>query len=173
MDRTSYEHLARFDLPDLDEASRPLRRSPIGVICVLKWAAAAGVLFFAACAVLQLGYCMAAERTLSQATRAGVIEAMLPRATRESIIQTIERRLVGHPISISALQITIQQNDAPLQRVFRLADDDHISVALSVPANSVLPAWLRAVNSWTGDSRIEARAEQRMPSRQLRMTSRN
>jgi hypothetical protein len=123
--------------------------------------------------LLQLAYCVAAERALLHAARAGVLEATLPRATRESVVETIERRLVGYSISDRALQIALQMNDAPVQRAYRLAEGDRVSVALAMPANAVLPGWLRAVNLWTGGSLIEARAEKQMPSRGLRMADRS
>jgi hypothetical protein len=166
--RTSFELLAHFDAPDVDQVSRPSIEPTVGVICVLKWVAAAGVLFVAACTLLRLGCCIAAERSLSHAARAGVLEATLPRATRESVIATIERRLLHRSMSSDALQITIQQNGAPMQRVFQLADQDRVSVALSLPTCAVLPAWLRAVYFWTGDSPLQARAEQRIPGREFR-----
>lgn len=161
--RTSLDLLAHFDAPKLDESSR----ATIGVTCVLKWAAALGVLFFAACILLQLAYCIAAERTLAHAARAGALEATLPRATRDSITATIQRPLARRSISLGALRIAIQQNHAPLPRVFRLADDDHVSVVLSLPSDAVLPPWLHAMNSWTGNPLIRARAEQQIPGRRI------
>jgi len=165
----SLELLAHFDSRKLDEAPR----APIGTIAVLKWAAAMGVLFFAAGVLLQLTYCIAAERTLSNAARAGVLEATLPRATRDSIVRTIEHRLAGRSVSPGSLQIAIQKNDAPLQRIYRLAEDDRVSVTLALPFSAVSPTWLRAMTFWTGDPPVRARAEQRIPGRRLRMAARH
>jgi hypothetical protein len=171
MDSTSasLELLAHFDSLDLDESSRP----PIGVIDVLKWAVALSVIFFAGCVLLQLGYCMAAERVLSHAARAGALEATLPRATRESVVQSIERRLPDISYAASDLQIAIRHNDAPIQRVFRLADDDRVSVTISLPVDAALPTWLRKVGFWRDAPRVEASAERRVPGRQLAMTGRD
>jgi hypothetical protein len=171
--RTSFDLLAHFDSHEAGEDSRQPLRPPIGVVCVLTWAVAAGVLFFAACTLLQLGYCIAAERALLRAARAGMLEATLPRATHESIVKNIERRLVDYSIPAGALQITLRQNDAPLQRIVRLADDDRVSVAISLSADAVLPAWLRTVNCWNDASQIEARIEQQMPGRQVQIAERN
>lgn len=153
--RTSFELLAHFEKPAATEDSPTQLRPTVGAVCVLKWAAGAGVLFFATCALLQLRYCIAAELTLSHAARAGVVEATLPRATLKTIVETIERRLQSHSIPPGMLQIAIQQNDVPMQRVLRLADGYRVSLAISLPIDAVLPAWLRVVNVWTGNASIE------------------
>jgi hypothetical protein len=147
----SLELLAHFDSHQLDEAAR----QPVGVIGVLKWAAAAGVLFFAACLLLAMTYCIAAERSLSQAARAGAVEATLPRATRQSIVATIERRLLSKSISTAGLHIHVHNNN------------DQVSVATSIPANEVLPAWLNAIPFCRGGVSIEGHAKQSMPARRL------
>ena len=145
-----------------------------GVAWVLKWAAALGVLFVAGCALLQFGYCVAAEQTLSRAARAGALEATLPRATRQSIVESIERRLTSYSIPAGSLHIAVQQNGAPIRRAFRIADDDRISVTLSLPANAVMPRMVAArSHSWQNASQIEARAERQVPGRQLQMAARD
>jgi hypothetical protein len=171
--RTSLELLAHFEPPIERQALSPYRLPQRGVSWVLKWAAAFGVLFVAACALLQFGYCVAAEQALSRAAQAGALEATLPRATQQSIVKTIERRLTGYSIPTAALRIAVQQNGVPLRRVFRIADDDRISVTLSLSADAALPAWLRAVAFWHGESQIEAWAERRIPDRRLNMAARN
>ncbi len=170
--RVSYNLLAHFDPPVADEPSPP-RASMRGVRWVLTWACALAVLFIAGCVLIQFGYCMAAEQALARAARAGVLEATLPRATQQTISEAIERRLAGSSMSTDRLQITTLRNDVPVRRVFRPAADDRLTVALAVPADAVLPAWLRAVDFWRGDSPIQARAERRMPGRRLQLTARN
>lgn len=170
--RTSLELLAHFEPPSEHESLRlqgvPLR----GVPWVVKWAAALGVLFIAACVLLQFAYYAAAERTLALAAQAGALEATLPRATQQSVVETIDRRLAGYSIPSGALRISVLQNGAPARRALRIADDDRISVTLSLEATTVLPNWLRAVAFWNGESQIEARAERQIPGRQLKMAAR-
>jgi hypothetical protein len=161
LSRTSFDILSHFEPPPSTARSR-------GVFWVLKWAAALGVLSYAGCVLLQLAYCLAAERALSHAARAGVLEATLPRATRSSIQDMVKRRLLTGAIPTAALQIVVQQNAAPMPRLFRLADGDRVSVALTVPTHAVLPAWLNAIPACGHDARIEARSERSLPSRQLR-----
>lgn len=166
--RTSLELLAHFDSPPIEHAeSPPYVVAPRGVAWVVKWSAALGVLFFASCFLLQLAYCVAAERAVRQAALAGVLEATLPRATRETVVETIERRLLNKTTLAGRPQIAIQHNDAPIHRVFRFADNDRVSVTLSIPTDAVLPAWLNAVTFPCGIARIEARAERRIPGRQV------
>jgi hypothetical protein len=169
---TSFNLLAHFDSPKADETLRPQSRPSIGVVSVLKWAAAAGVLLYAACLMLEFGYCIGAEQTLSHAANAGVLEATLPRATHQSVVAAIERRLADHFISVGALQISIQHNEAPLQRVYRLSDGDRLSVALSLPSDAVLPTWLKTIKRWPGNSQLRARAERRVPGRSLPIAAR-
>jgi hypothetical protein len=157
--RTSLELLAHFE-----SAAAPVRGAP----WVLKWTATAGVLFYAACVLLQFWYCIVAERTLTHAARAGALEATLPRATRETIVATVQRRLLSNSITTAGLRIDVRQNDAPMQRDFQLTDDDRVIVSLSLPANAVLPAWLNTAACWGGTPTIEARAARRTPSRHVR-----
>ena len=169
--RTSLELLAHFERPNQCE-SPPQHSIPLrGVSWVLKWAAAIGVLFVAACALLQFGYCLAAEQALARTAKAAALEATLPRASQQTIVETIERRLTGYSIPTGSLRIAVQQNGVPVRRAFRIADDDRISVTLSIEADAVLPVWLRTVSLWRNDSQIEARAERRIPGRQLKMAA--
>ncbi|MCI0333128.1 MAG: hypothetical protein L0228_07890 [Planctomycetes bacterium] len=170
--RVSYDLLAHFDPPAADEHCLP-RPSTRGVQWVLTWAAACAVLFVASCVLIQFSYCVAAEQALARAARAGVLEATLPRATQQSVAETIERRLADVSIPTGSVQITMLQNDAPLRGVFRAAGDDRLSVILSVPADAVLPVWLRAATFWKNDTQIQARAERRIPGRRLQMAARD
>jgi hypothetical protein len=171
--RTSLELLAHFEPPIERQSLSPYRPSQRGVSWILKWAAALSVLFVAACALLQFGYCLAAEQALARAAQAGALEATLPRASQQTIVETIERRLTGYSIPTDRLQIAVLQNGLPIRRAFRITDDDRISITLSLPADAALPAWLRAVAFWHGESQIEARAERRIPGRQLKMAARD
>jgi hypothetical protein len=158
--------LAHFDSPEPDENALPRLAPSLGVTCVLKWTAAAAVLFVAVCVLLKLGYCIAAEQALTRAARAAAFEATLPRATRQSIAATVARRLASDSIATNGLQIYIRHSNAPIGRAVRLAEDDQVSVTVSVPANAVLPAWLNAIPFHGGVS-IQAHAKRRVPSRYL------
>ena len=116
---------------------------------------------------------MAAEQALGRAARAGVLEATLPRATQQTIVETIERRLTGYALPSGALRIAVEQNGLPVLRAFQIAGDDRISITLSVDTETVLPAWLRAATVWRGESQIKARAERRIPGRQLKIATRD
>jgi hypothetical protein len=153
---TAFDLLAHFDSPNVDENLRPQLRPFIGVASVLKWGAASAVLFFAASVLLKLGYCIAAEQALTHAARAAALEATLPRATRQTIVATVERRMLSKSIGTAGLQIHIQNNN-----------DDQVAVMISVPTNAVLPPWLNAMPFHHGDVSIEGHATRSMPSRRL------
>lgn len=167
----SNEFLAHFDPPTEPGFVLVSNAPRRGVAWVVKWAAALSVLFVAACALLEFGYCVAAEQTLTRAAQAGALEATLPRATRDSIDHTIERRLARHSIPTSELTIRVEQNGAVAPRVLQVADDDRLAISLSLPADSVLPAWLRAATPWENSSPIEGRSERHVPGRRLKTAS--
>src|SRR6476661_5171587 len=62
------------------------------VLWVLRLAAALTTIFFALVRLAAFGYQLAAEHQLVAAARAGALEATLPRATFQSVAQTVERR---------------------------------------------------------------------------------
>lgn len=166
----SLELLSYFDGPAERERqlSSPVVRTR-GVRWVLLWATALGMLVVASSILMQFAYCVAAERALGYAARAGAIEATLPRATHESITNVVRRRLEEHAIPTAQLNITVRRNDLPLPRMFRVLDDDRIAVSVAMPTESALPAWLRAVAFGRGEPFIHAVAEQRMPGKQLKL----
>src|SRR5688572_5105924 len=113
---TSADLLAHFDSPFDDyHHARPASPSR-GVLWVLKWAAALGVLIYAACHVLQVGYCLVQERALLHAVRAGALEATLPQSTRATVAETVERHLSRQPMATTYATITIRQNGMPIAR---------------------------------------------------------
>lgn len=134
---------------------------------VLRWYAALATLFVAASILAQFGYCLAAERILARAARAGALEATLPRATLQSVAQSVERRLEVYPQLTDRLRFSLQQNGAPIRGLIQARDGDRLAVTLAVPMREVLPGWLRVVCFWRADARIEARAERQRPGRRL------
>jgi hypothetical protein len=152
-------------LPQLEETeccAAPKR----GVGWVLKWAAAAAVQMFAAGILFQFTCGIAAEHQLAIAARAGAIEATLPRATYETVTATIERRLIGYPRLVKELHIGLEQNGSLVQQQFFQHEDDEIAVTLWAPSTAAAPAWLQRFVC-NGDSRIQARAESKIPGRKL------
>src|SRR3954464_7002264 len=99
-ERTSFDLLAHFDhpkscdlqpagqtsVPDRSGHSAPsLHASKRGVRWVLKWTAAMAILSVAASMLTEFAYVLAAEHRLHTAARAAVSEAMLPRATIDTV----------------------------------------------------------------------------------------
>jgi hypothetical protein len=125
------------------------------------------MLFVAGCVLTQLAYCLAAERTLARAARAGALEATLPRATHESIVRSVERRLAGYSFPPGLLRISVQQNGVPIRGRFQPGDGDRLAVALAVPGNAVMPHWLRRASFWDAASPIVASAERHMPGKRF------
>jgi len=142
-----------------------------GIGSVLAWVAATAVIVFAAGVLLELAYVFAAERALSIAARAGAMEATLPRATLQSVTATVERRLSQYPLLAKQLHVTLLQNGAPIQTLFRQADGDRFTVSLSAPGSSAIPEWLRGVTMLRREADIHAQAEKTMPGRTLKYTT--
>jgi hypothetical protein len=174
-DQTSLQYLKHFDGlaggDDVDlaaaatiETNDTPRR---GVGWVLQWAAALAVLCYATTVLAEFGYCVAAEQLLARAARAGALEAMLPRATVGSVEQSVWRRLAGHVASPSDLKFALLQNGMPMSKNLRPSGGDELIVTLAMPAQAVMPGWLRALTGWRGDTPIEARAARTMPGRKL------
>jgi hypothetical protein len=132
---------------------------------VLQWAAAVAVLSYGACNLLQAGYCLAAERSLLQAVKAGALEATLPRSTRATVAETVERHLSQQSIASTYATITIRQNDRPIGRAAHFAEGSTVSVSVAIPAADVLPAWLRVVTG--ADSLLRATAHRRIPGKHM------
>jgi hypothetical protein len=166
--RTLCDPLAHFDgATNADAHDSPCGGRRRGVVWVLRWCATFAVLFFSACTLMEFAYCLAAERTLVRAARAGALEATLPRATSRTVAETIERRLTAYRGIAAQMQLVFEQNDLPLGRRFGPQPGDRLSVSLMVPVRSVLPRWLQCVNFWRDAAYIRVRAERQMPGRVL------
>jgi hypothetical protein len=146
------------------EVPRDTRR---GVSWVIAWAGALAVLVVAASVLIEFAYVLAAERALSNAARAGAMEATLPRATYQSITAIIDRRLSQYPVLAKQLHLSLLQNDSLVQSQFRPHEGDRVAITLSGPSSSAIPVWLRTLTSWRGESVIHAHAEQQLPGRKL------
>src|SRR6478752_5261034 len=140
-ERTSFELLAHFDRPGRNDrqpaqSSTPaqsLHLRPIktrGIRWALKWASAMATLIVAASILTQFGYILAAEHKLNIAARAALSEAMLPRATTDSVRAAAERRL-RDANQVQLLQLTILQNGKPVERQIRPSEGDMLSITLS------------------------------------------
>jgi hypothetical protein len=157
-----------LDDPLVDPPQNAVGRLPIrGIGWVLRWAATAAVLAMSLVRLACFGFQLAAEQTLAKSARAGALEATLPRASYESVAQTVERRLGGLVQPSSGWKLYLEQNGKPVRSGIRLQEGDCLSVALVLPGQSALPGWLRPLNLWVSDRSIEARAERRIPGRQL------
>lgn len=143
-----------------------------GVGWVLRWAAAGGVLLFSCAVLAEYAYCLAAELTLVRAARAGVLEATLPRATRQSVIDTIARRLRRFPHAKGQWQLAVLRNDVPVQGRIVAHPGDRLLISVMLPSRSVLPGWLRSLKFWGGDEAITVQAVRSIPSRHLKPSDR-
>jgi hypothetical protein len=150
-----------------DEETRPPHTATRGVGWVLQWAAVGAVLFFAAGVLIQLACGLAAEHQLAIAARAGASEATLPRATYQSVIATIERRLACYPRLAKELHVSLEQNGSLLQQQLSQHEDDSFAISLCAPTSSITPGWFRVLTFGGRDSRVQARAESRIPGRKL------
>jgi hypothetical protein len=166
----SIQLLAHFDdtaAPAADVETLPRTEPTRGIRWVLKWTAAMAVLFYSSTVLAEFGYSLAAEQMLAHAARAGVLEATLPRATLHSVEQSVMRRLAGHVASLSDVKLTLLDNGAWVSRKFQPRGGDRLAINLSMPAQALMPTWLRTLTGWRSDATIQARAERTMPGRQL------
>jgi hypothetical protein len=143
-----------------------------GVRWVLAWAGAFAVLAIASGVLIEFGYVLAAERTLSVAARAGVMEATLPRATYQSVTAGVDRRLTQYPLLAKQLHLSLLQNGTLVHSQFRQHAGDQFAITLSAPGSLAVPGWVRTLMFWRGESEIHARAERQLPSRKLAYDSR-
>lgn len=169
--QSSLQLLSHFDestTPTVEEFDTTLRTQPTrGILWVLKWTVAIAVLFYSTTVLAEFGYSLGAERLLAHVARAGVVEATLPRATLSTVAQSVERRLAGHVISPSDVKLMLLNNGKWVSRKLQPRGGDRLTVNLSMPAQALMPEWLRALTSWRSNATIHARAERTMPGRQL------
>lgn len=170
-DPTSYELLAHFDSLDDVAAEQDTRVVASHRVrdarWVLKWAAAFAILVVAAATLLEFGYLMAAERMLNFAARAGAMEATLPRATYDSVLGAVERRLAGYSQMQGRVQLTLLQDGKPVGRRLQGGDGVRFSVVLQAPASAAVPSWLIKLTPWRTAEPLLARADRTAPGRSL------
>jgi hypothetical protein len=165
---TSHDLISHFDGPESTAEPLVLRPLPTrGIRWVLQWAAALGVLVFAASVLTEFAYLAGAEHTLARAARAGLMEATLPRASYDTVKETSERRLDGYPDLSSRLQISLLQNSVPVARNLQLHDGDRLSIILTADTDAALPQWLKTIRFWRSSPQLQVHAERQMPTRHL------
>lgn len=128
---------------------------------VLQWGGAIAVLAVAANVLFGFGQRVAAERWLQVAARAGAFEATLPRASYDSVRDTIERRL-QRISAVEGWEFTLLQNGAPAFRQLPENEGDVFSVTVTARM-STKSTWLR----WfpVREAPITVQAEIRRPGR--------
>jgi hypothetical protein len=168
---TSLRVRSPFDRNDVADSPSPASRQPVqptrGIGWVIKWTVAAGVLLYSATVLVEFAYSLAAEQMLGRAARAAALEATLPRATLHSIEQSARRRLGDSAASRNDLKLALLQNGAWVSRRFQPRGGDRLTVTVTMPAQALMPNWLRSLTIWRDDATIRARAERSMPGRQL------
>jgi hypothetical protein len=132
--------------------------------CVVQWAAAVAVFAMTANVLFGFSQRLASERVLQRAARAGAAEAILPRASFESVRGTIERRAACSP-ALEVGDITLLQNGVPVFQQITENDGDAFSITVSARMRSNLPAWLDWLPVGRDGTQLTARAESRRPGR--------
>jgi hypothetical protein len=172
--QASLNLLSHFDVPAVDLADAApevvggIETTPQrGVGWVLRSAAVVGVLFYATTVLVEFAHCVAAEQLLGRAARAGALEATLPQATLQTIKQTVWRRLEGRLSSQADLNVALLQNGKWIGKRFWPSGGDQLTVTLTMPAQAIMPSWLRGLTCWRGDAQINAQAHRAIPDRKL------
>jgi hypothetical protein len=148
---------------DVFPSGRPTR----GVGWVLRWSTALVALCYSTIVLTEFAYCLAAEQILARAARAGVLEATLPRASVRSVEQSVWRRLEGREVTQGEVKISLLQNGVVVSKKLRPRGGDEFSIRLVMPAQAMMPGWLRTLTSWRGEINVEGRAERILPGRKL------
>jgi hypothetical protein len=148
--------LAEYDAAGCD--AEPRGESVRGIGWVLKWAAAIAVLGATIIILLNFGYRLAAERTLARSAAAGIRAAALPRATSQTVEQSIRRELTGCFQLDRATQITIRCGGKPAKGIIATRSQARLTVIISAPMAAALPGWLGAITP-LGDRLITIRSE--------------
>jgi len=157
-----------FDSPSAADSTDAQSFAPTrGVAWVLRWAVAIATLVSSTAVLVEFGYCLAAEQALLRAARAGVLEATLPRATYQTVEQTVRGRLASHGLPPQNVKFQVEHNGMPARGSLVPRDSDQLSVTLVTPTWAVLPTWLRAITFRPADSRIAVRAERVVPGPRL------
>jgi hypothetical protein len=164
----------RFTVFDEPAAAAPYDRDPSGkpvasrgVIWVLRWAGALATLLVSIVTLIEFAYDLSAEQTVARAARAAALEATLPRATMNSVAETVRRRLGRLAERSEDWNLSVLQNDLPVGAIVRPREGDFFSVTVAAANRAHLPWWLRRLTFWKDGSLIEVRARQRMPGRGL------
>jgi hypothetical protein len=139
-----------------------------GVTWVIVWAMAIAVHAIAIGILTEFGHCLSAERELARAARAASLEAILPRASYETIRNVVQRRL-RDTVLTPKVSVLLAQNGAPVGRSFRPQPGDRIAVTLAVPRSEILPHWLQRLTSWRSRTCISVTSERAMPGKRLPM----
>ncbi len=121
--------------------------------------------------LVELGYQLAAEQTLVRAARAGMLEATLPQATFESVRQTVARRFTNYSLQSGELQIALQLNGKLVLGPLQLREGDQLSLLVTLPNRSALPAWLSAISFNQNGKPLQAHVVRQLPDRHLRPPS--
>jgi hypothetical protein len=153
--------IQRSGAPLSDEAPSPARRD---ALWVLKWAAAVVVIVMAAGILVEFGASLAAERALRRAAEAGIVEATLPRATSQSVLSTIERRLPKHSIDPRKLNFTLLDNGNSVTGRVQAREGDRLSVILSANVSSPVSNWFNK----NSRAPLTVRTEREVPGRRLK-----
>jgi hypothetical protein len=135
---------------------------------VLKWAAAIAVIMLTAGILIDFGTALAAERALRRAAEAGIVEATLPRATRQSVLATIERRLPRSSVDPRQLNFTLLDEGQPVLGRIRPREGDRLSIILSANVTSPLSTWFHK----NSRAPLTVRTEREVPGRRLKPKTR-
>jgi hypothetical protein len=74
--------------------------------------------------------------------------------------------LAGYPRLVKDLHVALEQNGLMVQQNFYQHEDDAFTVTLWAPSSAAAPAWLQRLIC-SGYSRIQGRAESKIPGRKL------
>jgi hypothetical protein len=77
--------------------------------------------------------------------------------------------LAGHVASQSDVKLALPQNGVWVSKNLQPHGGDRLSITLTLPAQAMMPNWLRTLTSWRGVANVEARAERIIPGRLLTM----
>jgi hypothetical protein len=134
---------------------------------VLKWAAALAVFATTARVMFEFASDVSTEQALKQAAQAGLTEATLPRASRQSVAATVDRRLSAESIDPRNVNLILLENDIPITGRIHPLEGDRISVVLSASIGST-SSWFKK----NGRAPLTVRTDREVPGSHLKPRTR-
>ena len=140
---------------------RPLeRRLPANLFEILV---AVPILAITGLGLVQFFWLLAAGEVLGQAAKAGAQEAVLPKATFQSVSDAVRRRLEPWAFAGNSRQIVVQVGGRAAYGVLQPRSGDEVVVTVSIASHAAVPDLLGSLGLPLYHEKIHSRRALRVP----------